>query len=46
MIGWLRRKRFDERAFLVRYVEVTAALALRFPAVPDVETETRQATAV
>ncbi|MEO5852069.1 MAG: HNH endonuclease signature motif containing protein [Nocardioides sp.] len=25
--GWLRRKRFDERAFLVRHVEVRAALA-------------------
>jgi 5-methylcytosine-specific restriction endonuclease McrA len=43
--GWLRRKRFDERAFLVRYVQVTV-LALRFPAVPQVETETRRATAV
>jgi 5-methylcytosine-specific restriction endonuclease McrA len=29
--GWLRRKRLDERAFLVRHVEIGAALALRFP---------------
>jgi len=27
--GWLRRKRLDERAFLVRHVEVRAALASR-----------------
>lgn len=25
--GWLRRKRLDERAFLVRHVAITAALA-------------------
>ena len=30
--GWLRRKRLDERAFLVRHAEVQAALR---PAVPD-----------
>ena len=30
--GWLRRKRLDERAFLIRHVEIRAALALRFPA--------------
>ncbi len=34
--GWLRRKRLDERAFLVRLAEVTAALAERF----DAESET------
>jgi 5-methylcytosine-specific restriction endonuclease McrA len=44
--GWLRRKRFDERPFLVRHLEITAAFALRFPALPDVETQTRQTTAV
>jgi len=35
--GWLRRKRLDERAFLLRHVEVNAELALRFgdPAVPE-----------
>jgi 5-methylcytosine-specific restriction endonuclease McrA len=35
--GWLRRKRLDERAFLIRHVEVQAALALRFRAEPDDE---------
>ena len=33
--GWLRRKRYDERAFLVRHLEIQAALALRFVAAPD-----------
>jgi hypothetical protein len=33
--GWLRRKRLDERAFLVRHVEIRAALALRFQTEPD-----------
>ena len=33
--GWLRRKRLDERAFLLRHLEIKAALALRFPAEPD-----------
>jgi hypothetical protein len=28
--GWLRRKRFDERAFLLRHFEISEALALRF----------------
>ncbi len=28
--GWLRRKRLDERAFLVRHHEVRQTLALRF----------------
>ncbi len=32
--GWLRRKRLDERAFLVRHVEIRAGLAQRFPADP------------
>lgn len=27
--SWLRRKRLDERAFLVRHLEIQAALALR-----------------
>ena len=27
--AWLRRKRLDERAFLLRHVEVRAALASR-----------------
>ena len=30
--GWLRRKRLDERAFLVRHGEIQAELALRFGA--------------
>ena len=29
--GWLRRKRLDERAFLLRHLEIQTALALRFP---------------
>ncbi|WP_299445504.1 HNH endonuclease [uncultured Phycicoccus sp.] len=28
--GWMRRKRLDERAFLVRHAEVVAALVPRF----------------
>ncbi len=30
--GWLRRKRLDERAFLLRHVEVSAELTARFAA--------------
>ena len=37
--GWLRRKRLDERAFLLRHAEIGAALALRFPADPVAEDE-------
>ncbi|MET0862855.1 MAG: HNH endonuclease [Nakamurella sp.] len=29
--GWLRRKRLDERAFLMRHIEINAELALLFP---------------
>ncbi|PSL52271.1 HNH endonuclease [Saccharothrix carnea] len=32
--GWLRRKRLDERAFLLRHVEVNAELAARFAGSP------------
>ena len=32
--GWLRRKRLDERGFLVRHAGIQAALALRFAADP------------
>ena len=32
--GWLRRKRLDERAFLLRHMEISTALALRFQTVP------------
>ena len=28
--GWLRRKRLDERAFLLRHLAINKALALRF----------------
>jgi hypothetical protein len=31
--GWLR-KRLDERAFLLRHMEISTALALRFQTVP------------
>ena len=30
--GWLRRKRLDERAFLLRHIEIQTALAAQFPA--------------
>jgi 5-methylcytosine-specific restriction endonuclease McrA len=30
--GWLRRKRLDERAFLLRHIEIQAALAQHFDA--------------
>ena len=33
--GWLRRKRLDERAFLVRQHEITGALTLQFRIAPD-----------
>lgn len=32
---WLRRKRLDERAFLLRHREISEAMAERFPATPD-----------
>jgi len=32
--GWLRRKKLDERAFLLSYVEIKAALALQFDVAP------------
>ena len=44
--GWLRRKRLDERAFLERHVGITAALAARFTAEPDVEPAHSEAVAV
>jgi 5-methylcytosine-specific restriction endonuclease McrA len=33
--GWLRRKGFDERAFLLRHLDIQTALALRFRAKPE-----------
>lgn len=35
--AWLRRKRLDERAFLLRHHELRTALRLRFPVTPDGE---------
>jgi 5-methylcytosine-specific restriction endonuclease McrA len=32
--GWLRRKRLDERTFLLRHVEITRVLTQRFHAGP------------
>src|SRR5436853_4811437 len=32
---WLRRRRFDERTFLLRHLEIKTMLVLRFPAEPD-----------
>ncbi len=37
--GWLRRKRLDERAFLLRHAEIRAVLAQQFPASQDGELE-------
>jgi 5-methylcytosine-specific restriction endonuclease McrA len=34
--GWLRRRRLDERAFLLRQLEINAALALQFQG-PDAQ---------
>jgi hypothetical protein len=34
--GWLRRRRLDERAFLLRHLEINAALALQFQG-PDAQ---------
>jgi 5-methylcytosine-specific restriction endonuclease McrA len=33
--GWLRRKRLDERTFLLRHLEVKATLARQFPTEPE-----------
>ena len=47
--GWLRRKRLDERVFLMRHLEIRAKFAARFGAegpdvvVPDVARPDRQA---
>jgi 5-methylcytosine-specific restriction endonuclease McrA len=34
--GWLRRRRLDERAFLLRHLEISAGLALKFQG-PDAQ---------
>lgn len=44
--SWLRRKRLDERAFLVRQLEINRALALRFGAVPTAGTEAQETESV
>jgi hypothetical protein len=41
--SWLRRKRLDERAFLVRHLEIQSELTLRFGAIPVAETEAQEA---
>lgn len=33
--GWLRRKKLDERSFLLRHIEVQKALAVEFSDAPD-----------
>ena len=35
--GWLRRKRLDERTFLLRHLEISTALVERFHLEPDDE---------
>lgn len=37
---WLRRKRLDERAFLLRHVEIRAMLAVRFGPAPTTSPDT------
>ena len=35
--GWLRRKRLDERAFLLRHLEIRTALVTQFESTPAIE---------
>lgn len=44
--GWLRRKRLDERAFLVRQLEIKSALTIQFRAIPDAATESQETKAL
>jgi 5-methylcytosine-specific restriction endonuclease McrA len=44
--SWLRRKRLDERAFLVRQLEIKSALKLRFGAIRPGETEAQETESV
>ena len=44
--GWLRRKRLNERAFLVRHLEIKNALATRFHAAPNAATEPQETKAL
>lgn len=36
--AWMRRKRLDERTFLLRHLEIQAALVMRFSSSPSAET--------
>ena len=36
VIGWLRRQRLDERAFLLRHLDVTVAITHQLSAAPNV----------
>jgi hypothetical protein len=42
--GWLRRKRLDERAFLLRHLEITATLALRLSDDPHTKLDLSETT--
>lgn len=37
--AWMRRKKLDERTFLLRHLEIRSALALQFPADDGTEPE-------
>jgi 5-methylcytosine-specific restriction endonuclease McrA len=34
--SWMRRKRLDERTFLLRHIDIRTALSIRFPIAPEV----------
>ena len=42
--GWLRRKRLDERAFLLRHLDITAAVTQQLSTTPDVAPPTDDRT--
>jgi 5-methylcytosine-specific restriction endonuclease McrA len=42
--GWLRRKRLDERAFLLRHLEINTALAPQFPQAAEATLDPSPAT--
>jgi 5-methylcytosine-specific restriction endonuclease McrA len=42
--GWLRRKRFDESAFLMRHLEIHTEMALRFPDELPIELDSPETT--
>lgn len=43
--SWLRRKRLDERDFLVRHLEIRSAMVTQFHALPDAAIEAHGTTA-